>query len=185
MLRYLKEQTKLIHNQVEKDNLAKHILNHTITLNQYKQLLINNYNAYKSVEQVLVKSKNLACNSLKPYLNFNKSDSLHKDLLQFENENIEIKLSNFRIENQAHLIGALYVIQGSMLGSLLIAKNIPKCESIKKITFHNFFDQYKHKNRVNLWKEFCEIVNKKTFTEVQKKSAGYKAQQVFKIFSND
>jgi len=183
MLGYLKEHTKAIHSQVESVNLAKHIVNHSITLEAYKELLTSNYAIYKAIEQKLIAHKNLVCNDLKAYVNTDKSDSLEKDLLQFGNVQINsIDLSNILIESEAEVIGALYVVEGSMLGSLLIANNISKCQALKHLNYHNFFNRHDHKNMVAHWKGFCKIVGKKTFSVEQKRNAGTMAKQIFRLF---
>jgi len=81
-------------------------------------------------------------------------------------------------------IGALYVIEGSMLGTLLLSRNIIECDNLKNITSHSFFNLNNHKEKVNNWKSFSDIVNNKVFSESERKDASLVAEETFRLFSS-
>ena len=54
MLQTLREQTATLHKEIEKDNTAGLIMDHSITLEEYKLLLLQNYLAYKIVEDEMM-----------------------------------------------------------------------------------------------------------------------------------
>jgi len=185
VLEYLKAQTQSIHKAVEKDNIAKYILDHTITKKQYKQLLLQNYNIYRMVEEALVKSKHIINNDLKEFLNYSKSDALFKDLQSIDNITInDLKTNTLEFKDEAEIIGALYVIEGSMLGTLLLGKNIEKCKMLNTINAHNFFNQNDHKKIIERWKTFSRLINKKEYTENEKYIASESARRIFFFFKN-
>jgi len=43
MLKYLKEKTTQIHNELEQNNLAGKIMDHSISQQEYHDLLLQNY----------------------------------------------------------------------------------------------------------------------------------------------
>jgi len=43
MLKYLKEKTTAIHNELEQSNLAGKIMDHSISQQEYHDLLLQNY----------------------------------------------------------------------------------------------------------------------------------------------
>lgn len=49
----LKEATRLQHEEVEEEMFAREIFNKTLTLNQYKQLIITNYIFHALLEKVV------------------------------------------------------------------------------------------------------------------------------------
>jgi len=183
MLNYLREQTDLVHKEVENNNLAKYIIDHSITEEQYRQLLIQNFRAYKSIENAIIKRKHLICDDLLIFVNSNKSDFLRKDLQQFPEITIDkIKTNRITIQNEAEIIGALYVIEGSMLGSLLLSRNIIECRNLKNIASHFFYSLHNQKEKTNNWRAFSDIINNKVFLESEKKRASLMAKEVFRLF---
>ena len=53
MMNKLREATASLHEQIEKENLARHILDHSISLEDYKLLLLQNYIAYAVTEKAI------------------------------------------------------------------------------------------------------------------------------------
>lgn len=156
ILELLKKNTKELHDEAEKYNDAYKILNHTITKDEYKELLITNYYSYKPIENFLWKYKSDLPEALIDFADFSKSEKLALDL-----EGLDVYVSDLEIpsfgENEYYsvskLYGMLYVIEGSMMGGMLIAKQLEKCTELDFIAKHHFF------NRdidaiMNRWKTF-------------------------------
>jgi len=180
MLDFLKEQTKTIHDNVEGANLAKHIIDGSMSLTQYKTYLIQNYHSYKAVEDALVGHKSIIREALHPFINQNKSEHLLQDL---QNLNVSIPSNPKQIafNSEAEAIGALYVIQGSMIGGNLISKKLRTCTALETIETHHFFD-FCVKDSMKLWSTFKNIVNSTEFTETQHQEALASAKKAFLCF---
>ncbi len=185
MLNYLKQGTETLHREVEKSNLAKYILDHSITLELYKKLLIQNYHSYLTIEEQLGQNIAVVNDNLQSFIDTEKSDKLWRDIKgisSFAQELNPIE-TNFFITSEAEAIGALYVIEGSMLGGLLISKHLQQCESLQLIKTHHFFKS-NPKNSMKRWKNFSETVNNIKFSDGDREKAIVSAQKSFLIFKN-
>ncbi|UJH91362.1 biliverdin-producing heme oxygenase [Antarcticibacterium sp. 1MA-6-2] len=174
MLERLREETKELHREIEKGNLAEFILSHTITRDQYKLLLLQNYIAYSVTE-----------GQIKVFLvefPADKCEQLQKDL---EGEGVDYSIAKnfqkyFSINNRAEAIGAAYVVEGSSLGGMMISQQIAKCPSLSEIEKHHFFSG--NRQAVNGWKQFCKMVKKETFSASEEEQAVQKARETFQFF---
>ena len=72
MIQRLKEATRELHEQVEAQNLAKQIMDHSIDLETYKLLLLQNFTAYQATET--------AIKQVLPEYSGKKHKQLQKDL---------------------------------------------------------------------------------------------------------
>jgi len=180
MLDFLKEQTKTIHDNVEGTNLAKYIVDGSMSLAQYKTYLVQNYHSYKAVEDALVSNKSMIREELHGFINKNKSEHLRKDI---ENLNVTIPENPKQMEfnSEVEAIGALYVIQGSMIGGNLISKKLRTCPELEAIETHHFFD-FCVKDSMKLWSTFKNIVNSAEFSEAEHQEALASAKKAFLCF---
>ncbi|WP_240462891.1 biliverdin-producing heme oxygenase [Mesonia aquimarina] len=170
----LREATKQLHEEIEQDNLAEHIISHKISLADYKLLLLQNYIAYHVTETEIAKQ----LSSFAP----SKAKRLEKDLAQLHisRELVKDFKNVFSCQTEAEAWGALYVVEGSALGGMLIAKNLSECKNLSEIEVHHFFDG-NHKNIAG-WKDFCKALKKKDFSEKETKEAIEKAKETFVFF---
>ncbi len=175
MLNKLREETESLHREIEKDNLAGLIISHEISLEEYKLLLLQNYLAYEVTE-----------NGIAPHIpTFEtiKSKQLLKDL-----ENLDINIppienysENYTINNEAEAYGAAYVVEGSAMGGMLIAKELDQCPALSHIDEHYFFNG--KRQNINGWKSFCKSLKTKEFSIEEENMAVEKAKDTFLIFS--
>lgn len=172
MINKLREETQDLHEEIEQYSLAKQILEHNIDLHTYKLLLWQNYIAYAATET-----------QVEPFLNFSskKHLQLKKDLFQLGMKpKIPSKIPLFECHNEAEAYGAAYVIEGSALGGMLIAKNLKKCDSLKDIETHHFFNG--DKTNLDSWKSFKDQLASKNFDEGEQQEAIEKAKDTFRFF---
>jgi len=174
MISKLREETQQLHKEIEKDNLAGLIMDHSIGLEDYKTLLLQNYVSYKVVEKIV-----------QPYLtNFKttKSEQLYKDLKTLEVDTSIVNLFENAItcDNKYEALGAAYVVEGSVLGGMMIAKELKNCKELSGIETHHFFNG--DRNNISGWKNFLKQINAEEFTEEEKLQASNKAKETFKFF---
>ena len=174
MINSLRLSTSSLHEEIEKDNLAGLIMDHSINLTQYKTLLLQNYVCYKVVE-----------NAVLPYLkDFGslKSDQLKKDHFALEVDlNISERFKNdISCKNKIEALGAAYVVEGSVLGGMMIAKELENCEKLNPIKVHHFFNG--NRKNVDGWKMFLKQIKAQDFTEEEKLEASNKAKETFIFF---
>ena len=183
ILDYLKKNTASIHLQVEKANLAKDIVDHTISINNYVKLLAQNFEFYHTIEQALLDNASLMNVAIQPFLTDQRSQSLKKDLLSLDPD---IKLDEvlkypYQIDSENAAIGALYVSEGSALGGLVIGKHLSHCPELITIKKHHFFG-----NEVSTilaqWKKFQQIVNEHFNSNAHKEEILESAIKTFQLF---
>lgn len=174
MLDSLRNATHALHKEVEKDNLAGLIISHQITLQQYKTLLYQNYLAYKNTEKEIAEN-------LEGYSGI-KHEQIEKDLknLQVDISNSDPFLNSFNCRNRAEAFGAAYVVEGSALGGMMIAKELGFCKNLEEIKAQHFFSG--SRDNIEGWRTFCSRLKKENFTPLEEKDAINKACDTFKFF---
>ena len=182
LLEYLKQETESDHRLAEKNNTAKYILDHTITSDQYISLLLNNYMIYNGIESYLVNNKHLAHQNLVEFISKEKSDLLKFDL---ESHGCEVNnnnpLNTFLKPSPESIVGALYVLEGSMLGGLVIGKNLNKCQNLTAFKEHYFYNQ-DTTYCLSRWKHFCESVKACNYDYKDFANISQAASAVFRRF---
>jgi len=171
MLNNLREETKELHNDIEKDNIANKIMDHSISLEEYKLLLFQNYIAYKSAESEIDKF-------LSDY-GTDKTDRLKLDLENIGLSSFECELK-FKCSNEAEAIGAAYVIEGSAMGGMLIGKEIKNCNSLHSLQDQYFFNG--ERSSMTGWNAYLKYLRSREFSEQEISSATKKAQETFLLF---
>ena len=173
MIQKLKEETRELHEQIEGKNLAKRIMDHSIDVETYKLLLLQNYLAYFQTE-----------NEIKKFLPNYKAErhlQLKKDLEQLNiSEEIPSKNDIFECHSTAEALGAAYVVEGSALGGMVLAKNINKCKGLQDIEQHFFFNG--NKENLESWKSFKDELESYDFSAAEEIEAIEKAKDTFRFF---
>lgn len=151
---FLKEQTKQQHDDTEAKLQSQKIFDKSYTLEDYKTLLIHNYQLISRYEpQIHEQLKSYP--ELKLELR-SKIEALKTDL---NNLNIQITDENPtpNLENEAEAFGALYVMEGSTLGGNVIAKQLKRNPEFENVEF-NYFGVY-GENTGPYWQEFKSIID--------------------------
>ncbi|MCL6218861.1 biliverdin-producing heme oxygenase [Zunongwangia pacifica] len=175
MLQTLREQTSALHKEIEKDNTAGLIMDHSITMSEYKLLLLQNYLAYKIVEDEIKR--------FQPQFSTDKSERLAEDLILL-NVDFEAPIASFKgdfhCNDEIEALGAAYVLEGSAMGGMLIARELQDCTNLASIAKHHFFNG--DRKNVQGWKEFMKKVNSREFSAEETQKATLKAQETFLFF---
>lgn len=166
-----KEATKDLHQQVEEENLARFIMDHSMDLETYKLLLLQNFIAYQ-------KTENAIALFIKGY-QATKHKELQKDLEELQISEVAPDFT-FSCNSTAEAFGAAYVVEGSALGGMVLARNIPKCPGLSSIEKHHFFNG----DKVNLksWQDFKNKLSEQDFSEMEQQEALEKAKDTFRFF---
>lgn len=173
LIQRFKEETRELHEQVEKENLAKHIMDHSINLETYKLLLLQNFIAYKATETAIKK--------FIPGYAGEKHKQLKQDLDQLGvSAEIPSKNDIFKCHSKAEALGAAYVVEGSALGGMLLARNLKKCNQLASVDQHYFFNG--NKENINDWNLFKKELQQYNLTRNEQYEALEKAKDTFRFF---
>lgn len=167
----LRDATAEQHRALEKENLANKIMDHTISLEEYKRLLFQNFAAYEVSENEVKK--------FLPQQESNKSLKLKRDLESLGVSSFDSPLE-FTCRNEAEAIGAAYVLEGSAMGGMIIGKELSSCQSLANLPEQQFFNG----NRSNIkdWNNYLKFLRSREFTKEEIKFAAEKAKETFDLF---
>lgn len=171
MLNRLREETAELHKELEKDNLANKIMDQSISLNEYRALLFQNFVAYKCAEAEIFK--------FLPEYSSDKTQRLKQDLQGIGVENFDCPME-FSCSSEAEAIGAAYVIEGSAMGGMLIGKELKKCDFSNEIPEQQFFNG--KRDSIKGWNEYLKFLRSREFSESEIDLAVNKAMQTFLLF---
>jgi len=166
---YLKEKTAVYHKEIEDKLESNKLFNSTFTDKNYYKMLQVNHIFLKSYEDSIKEFlnekdlENLALTKL------NKLSLIQQDINELGLEELNVP-KQFELQNRAEAIGALYVIEGSMLGGNVIAKTLKKYPFLENKSFI-YFGHY-GENLGQIWKTFIGYINQEFTTEEEQ-------QQVF------
>ncbi|MFI8379951.1 biliverdin-producing heme oxygenase [Leeuwenhoekiella sp. NPDC079379] len=182
ILKQLKTRTATLHKETEEDNLAKYILDHSITTNQYQSLLVQNFKAYATLSELSEEYAELVPSNLKKFADAQKTEALKRDLNQLDAlvlDKLTIKIP--QSISSSFMLGMIYVAEGSMMGGLLIRKNLEACSNLEHIKKHHFFGK-SAPDVLNRWKSFTEAVDTQSYTDVEIDDAVAGANFAFSVF---
>ncbi|RZS99857.1 biliverdin-producing heme oxygenase [Aquimarina brevivitae] len=165
----LKEKTAEAHKNTESNNSAKYIIDHSITKHQYTRLLLANYNVYSVVEEKITQQSKHLPVALHDFISSDKSNRLERDLLNAGVTNLHHQKSNdvlLEIAKPMQAIGAMYVIEGSMLGGIMIANHLEHCKALRDLKEHHFFGG-DPKIHIQRWKKFVNALDSLAVTETE------------------
>ncbi len=171
MLNSLRKSTEQLHRDLEKENIANKIVDHSIDLQEYKLLLFQNFLAYRAAEKEIGKY-------LKDF-NSTKTEQLREDLKNAGIEEPQIELG-FSCANEAEAFGAAYVVEGSAMGGMVIGKEIKDCNSLRDLPPQQFFND--KRDNVKSWNRYLKLIRSREFTKREENMASEKAIETFKLF---
>lgn len=181
ILDQLKKETAAIHEAVEQENLAKYIMDGSIDQVMYERLLRQSFMVYKSVEDFINARYNILPDALKPFSGFKKTNALAQDISGFSSLPLPKPVRIAGSRDIATVIGKLYVIEGSMIGGMMISKKLAQCAKLDHIKEHHFFNNNTASN-VARWKDFKAAVQELNFTEEEIDLAIDSALHTFRLF---
>jgi heme oxygenase len=178
ILQSLKEETNLLHDIVDKSSGADKIISHSITKNEFANLLTKNYLAYSTIDANI---DNFGQEDLvKPiYFLPRISNWVAKDLQKISSS-LPIINTSFFLNNKFEALGAIYVTEGSLLGGLFIGKHLTECNNLKNSIQSEFYTT--DKSRLNRWKIFKNYLNEKKFTDSEIRKIIDGAKKSFSFF---
>lgn len=181
ILKRLKAETESLHQEVEDGNLAKYIMDGSITQVIYERLLRQNFEVYKAVEDCINNRYDVLPKELKPFAGYTKTNALAVDIRGFSNLPLPQPDRLITPRKILALVGKMYVIEGSMVGGTMIAKKLQHCEGLSHIEKHHFYNA-DSKNNMIRWKKFKDAVASLELTDDDMDTAVESAKDTFMLF---
>jgi len=158
----LKTKTRIYHDEIEQKLESNKLFDGTFSQDNYYKMLVVNHQFIKAYEAEILSFLNESDQDLLNRINFNKLALLEKDLEELNlNPNDITTVTPLR--NRSEALGALYVIEGSMLGGMVIAKQLKKYPELETANF-NYFGHY-GQDIGPIWKSFVAYLNEQLVNE--------------------
>lgn len=152
----LKTETRKYHDEIEQKLESNRLFDGSFTQENYYKMLLVNHQFIKAYEEEILSYLNEGDKDLLNKINFNKLSLIEKDLSELNLISNETGKIN-HLRNRAEALGALYVIEGSMLGGMVIAKQLKKYPELETAAF-NYFGHY-GQDIGPIWKSFVAYMN--------------------------
>lgn len=177
----LKKETVKYHDEIEQKLESNKLFEGAFNQNNYYKMLLVNHQFIQGLEPEI---KSLLSEEDLEFLNkinLNKLELLEKDLIEL---NLEITQpeKNELLKNREEALGALYVIEGSMLGGMVIAKQLRKYPELAQAGF-NYFGHY-GQDIGPIWKSFIAYLNDHIITNDQQKNTLKGAIKAYQFLIN-
>ena len=186
IMQLLKTATKPNHDRVEELAYSNKIMDCTINLEQYQELILKQHYFHKTIEPFF---NNTFTEKEATRLEVDKRKKAHLlkyDLLELglEEEALTFEqLPLLKIETAEEALGAMYVLEGSTLGGAVIRRKLEKNEAIKGNTSFNYYGCYGEETG-EFWKKFIMQATIMANTEEKQKAIVDKATETFAYFEN-
>lgn len=184
IMQLLKSATKANHDRVEDLAYSNKIMDGSITLEQYADLILKQYYFHKKIEPQLQKvfsekeANRLEINKRKKthLLKYDMLElALEEEMLDFE------KLDSINISTPEEALGTMYVLEGSTLGGAVIKKRLRNNPEISKISGFNYYGCYGEATG-DFWKKFVMQATIMANTEEKQQIIVKKAVETFHFF---
>jgi len=172
----LKEQTRDRHDTIEAITHSSKIFDNTFTVEDYKKLLTINGLVVNGFMDAIFEQLPAVVQAQLNFTAASKKEAISKDAAEL-NINMNAPKQTLNEANLPFALGALYVMEGSMLGGNVIAKTLKKDGNFEDHSF-NYFTFYKDMLGPN-WKNFLALLAEQVQTEEDQQSCLNGALQVY------
>lgn len=162
----LKKETKKFHDSIESKLESNRLFDGSFTQENYYKMLLVNHQFIKVYEPMIHQLLTAEDHQFLEKINFGKLALIEKDLMELglnplANQTVDA------LKNREEALGALYVIEGSMLGGMVIAKQLKKYPELAETSF-NYFGYY-GQDIGPIWKSFVAYLNDTITGDTQQK----------------
>lgn len=140
----LKTETRPYHDAIEAVAFSNKIMDGSLTLEEYKLLIRNNYLLHFVLEQELNNNAEFTAIEGLEWDKRQKLALLKQDVeaLGLNIAEIEKEATAFKLNNGAEALGAFYVLEGSTLGGAMIARHLAKNPNLTQVEEYRFYGCY-------------------------------------------
>lgn len=181
MLNTLREETSGLHTELEEITQSSKMKEGSYSVLDYRQYILANYYFHHAVEQIIFNDQQ---NEIQPLLLHYKCKTpflLHDmEALQLMITENDYKLSGHSL---AHILGYLYVTEGSMLGAAIIYKLLKENPAFRPVKAFHFLSCNAGQKR-KMWNEFKNYINNTEWEEQQKTEMVNAAKEAFLLYKD-
>lgn len=176
---HLKDKTAGRHKQLEKEMYVDEIFNRSLTLQQYKNLILINYLTHTILENKVYDALPQTLQNELAIASRKKVTALQNDIRHLELDTSLIDINDISLpdfSDTAGLLGAMYVVEGSSLGGHVIAKQLKQIPALQHLNF--FYYTFYGEEISAKWKAFLKVLNREVSAAANEASI-QKANETF------
>ncbi len=182
----LKTETKPYHESVEQFAHSNKIMDHTLSLDQYRELIISQYQLHQALEDRMAQVLSPAQKTELEFDQRRKIDFLAQDMGLVApdslHENAAELVAQYQITDLYDALGAMYVLEGSTLGGAVIRRELAKNPNIaNQVADFHYYGCYGSLIGER-WKNFLGLLNAWADTDEKQDAVVQKAKDTFKLF---
>lgn len=188
----LRTETRKLHEKAEASNLGGGIMDGSISLETYILHLQQQYASYRGVEKAINAFKHELPDYLQLRADGRAGNRIKTDL---ESRNADIPTPrNVELSNVTQAIGAMYVLEGSTMGGMMMGQSLAKCNPDLSRTTHEFYGHNPNYDREQValvnqgkmqrWTEFKLTLDSLNLTQLEQQDLIAGADKAFAAFIN-
>lgn len=165
ILKEVRSSTRPWHDKMEEVALSDKIAAGTLSLSEYKAIILGHYIFHKEAEQRLLQHKELAATEGLELTSRMKTPFLARDV-----EQLGLKPYRFdffpelTIDTLPQALGCMYVMEGATLGGTVIGRSLEKVPEITSTHAMQYYGCYGEQTGKR-WKRFKEVVEQQVTEE--------------------
>ena len=158
----LKQATQNNHDELENLMYVREIMDGCLSVNHYKEILCTNYIVHKSLEGLFHNTLSTLIAEEIDLKHRAKLLALQTDMQEMQVPEPSVsKLNNIAnvYNNDARILGALYVLEGATLGGNVIVRKLKTNDNLNGLNLSFSYYQVYGSELVPKWKNFVEVLN--------------------------
>jgi len=185
IMQKLKAQTRSHHDVVEEFAYSNKIMDGTITLEEYKELVLKNYHFHLCIEEAAAALLSVEQQKLLAFGKRGKLPLLREDLLALGLTPDDLTMTGeapeYKLDTLEAVMGALYVAEGSTLGGAVIQRKLAANPAVGGEVPMHFYGCY-GKEIGEMWKSFMMAMVRLVGKPEQAEAVVGAAQATFDFF---
>jgi heme oxygenase (biliverdin-IX-beta and delta-forming) len=181
----LKTETKPSHDSVERFAHSDKIMDHSLSLDQYRELIVSQYLLHHHLEAQLAEVLSPEQLAALEFDQRRKLPFLAQDLAEVAPgapEDATDLLADYRLASVYDALGAMYVLEGSTLGGAVIRRELAKNPHlVGQVADFRYYGCYGPLIGER-WKNFQGLLNAWAVTDEQQDAVVAKAKETFALF---
>ena len=183
LLQQLRDDTRDLHDTTESVAYVDKIKAATMTTDDYADLLLKNYVIHDRLENALAAAASVVeeGHPLRDFLRPQRVDLILEDLESLDREAPMLPMDMpLQIYSLPGLVGTLYVVEGSSMGSKMIAKQLKRSEQIESGASFEFYETM-GRGSSDRWQHFRSIVSDRDWSESERGEVIAAARRTFEF----
>jgi len=183
VLKEVKTSTRPWHDEMEDVALSDKIASGTLSLHEYKAIILGHYIFHREAEAMLLQNEPLTSLETLALEERLKRELLRRDIQQLH---LDTSLFNFhldvRVDSVPQALGCMYVMEGATLGGTVIERSLKQVPAIVDSGAMHYYGCYGAQTGIR-WKQFKETVTQQVVSKEDEQAFIESATDTFRAYA--